>query len=265
MAVVFRRSNPFGEIRVVQNRRTGAISYCQGSWYHSRADRSGISLAGYIHAIYGLLLQVPAERILIIGGAGGTLASMLSRARKNVTLVDVDPKAFAVARNFFNLATNVDCRVAEGRAFLRHSRARYDAIVMDAYWRGKIPSHLCTVEFFRLARRRLKPDGTILVNVIVTDDRDPAADRIGAGMREAGLSVRILDTLGEAYRNAIVLGGPTCRWRRPVFLVKPAILADEIAEEIKEMMVRALRPCDPVFDGDEGAGDRVRNAQRRPS
>lgn len=263
MAVVFRRSNPHGEIRVVQNRRTGAISYCQGGWYHSRADRAGVSLASYIHALYGLLLQVPGERILVVGGAGGTLASMLSRAGKAVTLVDVDAKAFAVARKFFNLAADVECRVAEGRAFLRHTRARYDAIVMDAYWRGKVPSHLCTVEFFRLVRRRLKPGAAILCNMVVADDRDPSADQIAASMIEAGLSVRILDTVGEAYRNAIVIGGPARRWRRPTLRVRPAILADEIAEELKAMAVRAPRPCNAMLDADETAKPKHRKARSR--
>ncbi len=250
MTVVFRRANPFGEIRVIRNRRTGAISYCQGGWYQSRADRSGVSLIEYIHALHGLVMQVRGERVLVIGGAGGTLGSMLAQAGKRVTLVDIDPGAFTIARRFFNLAPDIDCRVAEGRRFLLGCRARFDAIVVDAYWRGQVPAHLCTVEFFALARRRLRPGGAILFNAIMAHDGDPHADRIGASMAEAGLRVRMLDRLGEAHRNAVVLGSTQQRWRRPRLLVRPDTMADEMAAELDEMVVRAARPCDPFFDGD---------------
>jgi predicted O-methyltransferase YrrM len=250
MTVIARRANPFGEIRIIRNRRTGAISYCQGGWYQSRADRFGVSLIEYIHALHGLVMQVKGDRVLVIGGAGGTLGSMLARAGKRVTLVDIDPGAFKIAREYFNLAPGVECRVAEGRRFLLDCRARFDAIVIDAYWRGQVPAHLCTVEFFALARRRLRPGGSILFNAIMAHDGDPHADRIGASMVEAGLRVRMLDRLGETHRNTIVLGGAQARWRRPRLLVRPDTMADEMAEELSEMVVRATRPCDPFFDGD---------------
>jgi predicted O-methyltransferase YrrM len=251
MTVIARRANPFGEIRVIRNRKTGAISYCQGSWYQSRADRSGVSLIEYIHALYGLVIQVKGARVLVIGGAGGTLGSMLARAGKRVTLVDIDPGAFKVARDYFNLAPGIDCRVAEGRRFLLGCRARFDAIVVDAYWRGQVPAHLCTVEFFALVRRRLRAGGAVLFNAIMAHDGDPHADRIGASMAEAGLHVRMLDRLGETHRNTVVLGSEERRvWRRPRLLVRPDTMADEMAAELDEMIVRAPRPCDPFFDGD---------------
>lgn len=262
MPVIARRANPFGEIRIVSNRRTGAISYCQGSWYQSRADRSGVSLMAYIHAIFGLVVGVGAARIAVIGGAGGTLGSMLARIGKDVTIVDIDPHAFKVARDFFNLDPQVTCKTADGRRFIEQARGRFDVIVLDAYWRGTAPAHLCTVEFFARARRRLKPGGRILFNAIVGNDRDPHPDRIAAGMIEAGLPVRILDTLGETHRNAIIVGGKGPPLRRPTLLMKPATMADDIAEELDAMRFRAPRPCDPILDEDfrPAAGPRGRRA-----
>jgi predicted membrane-bound spermidine synthase len=250
LPVVARRANPFGEIRVVTNKRTGAISYCQGSWYQSRADRSGVSLMGYIHAIFGLLAELDGKRILLIGGAGGTLGSMLARIGRQVTIVDVDAHAFKIAHRFFNLDPAVVCIVGDGRRFVERSRSRFDAIVVDAYFRGTAPAHLCTMEFFAHARRRLRPGGRVLFNAIAGDDRDPHPDRIAAGMTEAGLPARILDTLGETHRNAIICGGKGRRLKPPRLLMKPSAMADDLVDDLRGMAFRSPRPCDPMTDED---------------
>ena len=250
MPLIARRANPFGDIRIVSNRRTGTISYVQGSWYQSRADRFGVSLMGYIHAIFGLLVGLDARRIALIGGAGGTLGSMLARIGRTVTVVDIDPHAFKVAHAHFGLDASVTCRVADGRRYLMRTRARFDAIVVDAYWRGTAPAHLCTAEFFALARRRLTRKGAILFNAIAGSDSDPHPDRIAESMMAAGLPVRILDTLGETHRNAIILGTAAPLPRPPRLLMKPAVMAADLAEELEAMVLRAPRPCDPILDAD---------------
>jgi Spermine/spermidine synthase domain len=250
LPVIARRANPFGEIRIVSNRRTGAISYVQGSWYQSRADRFGVSLMGYIHAIFGLLVGFDARRIAVIGGAGGTLGSMLARVGRDVTVIDIDPHAFKVAREHFGLDSAVACRVADGRRYLARSRTRFDAIVIDAYFRGTAPAHLCTVEFFTLARRRLARNGAILFNAIAGSDSDPHPDRIAESMMGAGLPARLLDTLGETHRNTIIVGTKAPMPRAPRLLMRPAVMAADLADELAEMVLRAPRPCDPILDAD---------------
>jgi spermidine synthase len=248
MIVVARRTSEFGEIEIRRSRKDGSHAYVRGSWYHSHADRSGVSLAGYVHAIYGLVLQGRAERVLVLGCAGGTLATMLARAGKRVTAVDVDPDAFDLARTFFGLAPEIDCHVGDARAFLERTTASFDAIVVDSFFRNALPDHLCSTEFFRLARGRLTADGTILFNAIVAHDLDRIADRLAAGMAEAGLATRILETPGERDRNAIVLGGPVGRLRRPTLLVQTDTMADTLAAELCAMAFRERRRADPIRD-----------------
>jgi hypothetical protein len=219
-----------------------------GNWYQSHADAAGNSLLSYIHAIFGLLVQTGARRILLIGGAGGTLGTMLARIGKQVTIVDIDPDAFVLARTLFKLPPEIECHVADGRAFLEETGRRFDAIVVDAYARNVAPPHLCTFEFFRLARRRLSRNGCILVNAIVADDDDPLADLIAAGIAKAGLPTCILDARHEENRNAIVIGGSVGRLTRPTLLLRLSVMADDIKQELRGMSFRARRTADPLLD-----------------
>ena len=57
-------------------------------------------------------------------------------------------------------------RVRRGRAaFLRSTDERYDSIFVDAYRQPYIPFYLTTREFFSLVRDRLKPGGSVIINV----------------------------------------------------------------------------------------------------
>lgn len=78
------RKSPFGIVTIFRRILTGAVIYDQ-----FEADRNGVSLASYIHAIYDLILQARAQTVLMIGCGGGTLGTMLARTGRNVTIVDV--------------------------------------------------------------------------------------------------------------------------------------------------------------------------------
>ncbi len=248
MIVIARRHTGQGEITILRSRSNGSHAYALGSWYQSHADRRGVSLAAYVHAIYGFVLQTAAERVLVIGCAGGTLGTMLARAGRQVDMVDIDPDAFVLARRFFNLAPEVECHVADGRAFLEQASGPFDAIVVDAFDRNTLPQHLCTVEFFRMARRRLDLRGTILFNAVVAHDLDRIADRIAAGMAAAGLPSRILDTPGERDRNAVIAGGNVGGLARPPVLVPTDALAHMLAAELEAMEFRDPRRVEPLRD-----------------
>src|SRR6185312_13913665 len=141
-------------IAIEQNNASGTLSYWQGRDHQSEADRDGISLAAYVHALYGFLRQAGAAKVLMIGAGGGTLATMLHRAGVGVTMVDINPAAFVIARSYFHLPSQVACHVADGARFLEQRRERYDAIVLDAFDDDKIPKTFWKPGFFALARRR---------------------------------------------------------------------------------------------------------------
>jgi len=230
---------------VAQDNRTGGISYWQALDHQSVADRYGVSLAEYIHALFGLVLQKRPRHVLMIGCGGGTLATMLSRAGVAVTLVDIDPLSFEIARRYFHMPKTVKCHARDGAAFLRQRIERFDAIILDAFADEIIPPHLLKPGFFRLVKNRLKRGGLFLVNIVVKDDDDPTPDRIAHAMKKIWRGVRLLDSDGFKNRNAVAIAGAVRTLRRPRLRLKPASGARGLVKGLGQLSFRRLRRDPP--------------------
>jgi len=234
-------STEFGVITILRSRSNGSHIYAQDDGWQSHADRTGVSLSYYIHALYGLATQTGAREVLMIGGGGGTLGTMLTNAGLNVTIVDINPTSFTIARDFFSLSPAIECHVCDGADFLGRQDRFYDLIIVDAFDGGAIPTHLRSVEFFLLAQRRLNAAGHILVNVLLDHDFDRTADDIAFSVAVTGLDVQVLDIQGDLDRNAIVVGSGTGPLKPPTLLVVPEIQQEQIAEALGNMRFRARR------------------------
>jgi len=169
------------------------------------------------------------------------LGTMLARARRKVSIVDVNPVSFALARQYFGLPEQVTCHVADGNAFLRSDTNSYDAIVLDAFHGDYIPSHLRSLPFFELVRDHLTPRGVFFANVHVKHDFDDYADLVAKTMKNAWIDVRVLDAEGVCERNAIVMAGRVSRLRAPDLLVRPETNASAIDNELARLRFRARK------------------------
>jgi 2-polyprenyl-3-methyl-5-hydroxy-6-metoxy-1,4-benzoquinol methylase len=238
-----RPKSRFGPpIVIEQEMRTGAVSYWQGDYFQSRADKNGVSLLNYIHAMFGLIRQKKSKTVLMIGCAGGSLATMLARTGCDVVAVDLNPQSFVLARRHFFLPDDVECRVADGFAFLRSTRRKFDAIVLDAFRGGEVASELLTEDFFAHAKKRLKKGGVVLANIHVKNDADASADRAAAQMAAAFAHVRILDRAGKKHRNATIMAGAVRGLKRPVLLMRPSIEAASLERVLASMQFRKPSP-----------------------
>ena len=231
----------FGTITVFKKKSTSTITYEQGGCSQSEADGNGISLASYIHAIFGLIAQTQARKILMIGCAGGTLATMLAQAGRKVTIIDVNPASFTLAKQYFALPDSVECRIADGKSFLTSDTKTYDAVVLDAFHGDHIPSHLKSMNFYHLVGDRLARRGTVFANVHVRNDFDRHVDRIADCMSNVFPNVRLLDSEGFDGRNAIVMAGAVSRLQAPSMIVPPAVDRNTIESELATMKFRAWR------------------------
>lgn len=115
------------------------------------------------------------KRVLMLGGGGYCVPRYLLENHKDVSIdvVELDPGVTETAREYFNLKDDPNMRIfhEDARTFLNRAKRdgldRYDAIFMDVFtsWTS-IPFQMTTVETAERLRELLKPDGTLIVNII---------------------------------------------------------------------------------------------------
>ncbi len=154
-----KHASKFGVIKLHFRKRTRTLTYEQRGGWQSTADVNGISLHAHIHALYGLVLQHAGKSILMIGCGGGTLGTMLSRAGKRVSIVEIDPVSIRLAKRYFGLPRNIACHVGDGLAFMQKKRRQYDVLIVDAFTGENIPDHMKDAAFFEAAGRCLRRNG----------------------------------------------------------------------------------------------------------
>lgn len=238
---MIRRTPAPGHV-IVQDNRTGKVSYWQKEYHQSAADGRGVSTADYIHAMYFFLRQAKTKDVLMIGCGGGTLATMLHRSGVKVTVVDLHKLSFDIARDYFHMPREIPCHVADGIAYLKKHRGRHDALVLDAFGEGGMPAKFMRPEFFKLAKSRLKPRNSLfLMNVIVADDDDPTPDNLVRTLRRLWSGVRLLDTDGWVDRNAVIAAGAVTKLTKPRILMAPKPGAAKMRRQLAILNWRATR------------------------
>ena len=231
-----RHPGKFGTI-VIRAKRDGTRGYHQKGGNQSTVDADGVSLDIYVHALHGLALQ-RGKKVLMIGCAGGTLATMLARGGRDVTVVDIDRQAFKLAKTYFYMPPEVSCRTGDGLRFMEKVAARFDVVVVDAFIGEAIPAHFTGEAFFTAARRCVKRTGVILVNVCLHGRKDRLADEIAAGFEARGWGVKLLDEPGGA-RNAVVAAGNVAGLRKPRVSMAPEVGAKKLKKGVNAMSFRA--------------------------
>jgi predicted membrane-bound spermidine synthase len=124
----------------------------------------------YIKHLRQILLDdlgFKGKEILVLGAGGFTLSHHEQLNR--YTYVDIDPAIREIAeKHFLHEAITGEFIADDARRFIATTERRFDAVVVDVYSsHTSIPSHLVTGEFWAGTRRALKPDGVLLVNLIL--------------------------------------------------------------------------------------------------
>lgn len=228
-----------GPIVVAAARSNGALLFLQKGWCQSEADSCGVSYTPYIHAMFDLVMQAQAMRILTIGCGGGTLATMLAKANRTVTVVDVNPAAIDIARRYFGLDEEVACYIADGLTWLRRFDGVFDCIIVDAFHGDEIPAHLCSLAFFIEVSQHLTENGLVLMNAIEDNDHSDCAQAVLSGMTKAGMDVRVLEEARAIDRNLVILGGAVEGLRTPTMRMPPASPDDQLWWDLHSMSFRA--------------------------
>ncbi len=152
---------------------------------------------------------VPPRRIAILGNAAGTVARAFGRffPATAVDAVEIDGELTEIGRRYFGLRNpRMEVYSEDARPWLERVEGAYDSIMVDAYRQPYIPFYLATREFFELARDRLAPGGTVIVNVGHPEGSEELERVLGATM--AAAFPRVLRDPIESTNTLLVGGGP---------------------------------------------------------
>src|SRR5262245_8860511 len=172
---------------------------------------------------------------LAIGGGAYTVPGAILRdsPRAIVDVAEIDPSLHALALRYFALPDDARLRnhVIDGRRFLHDTAERYDLIFSDAY-RSFIsaPPQFATLEFFRLARSRLREDGVLIANFYgsLAPDTRATIYSVLRTMRVAFPQVYVFATVNpasEELQNFIFVGHNAANPDRRADLGKAAAVA----------------------------------------
>lgn len=189
-------------VRVLETLSDGSRRYYDGATLYTAVDREGHNLLEYIFAMARVLKD--PESLLLLGTAGGALATKLARRGHSVTAVDSSPVAFDLARAWFQLPPEVECVQADALEFLLATTRQWEAIAVDVFHGADIPESMLTQDVGKLLAHALKPGGRIVWNVADAPN-SWAVHRIMRAMRLAGFQPFTLAVIEGGVGNTLVV------------------------------------------------------------
>lgn len=202
--------------------------------------------------VYRLFTPGLRNALAIGGGAYNVPASILRHSpRAVVDVAEIDPSLHSLAIRYFALPDDARLRnhVMDGRRFLHDTGERYDLVFSDAY-RSFIsaPPQFATLEFFRLAKSRLREDGVLVANFYGSLAPDTRATIYSAlrTMRAVFPQVYVVATAGpesEELQNFIFVGHNASKPERRIDL-RQAAAVEFAYPMLKDMAALELQVAD---------------------
>lgn len=122
----------------------------------------------------GLLFHPEPEwprRALLVGLGAGSLTKFLyrHRPRAQLTVVEIDPRVIATARQYFKLPEDgpgLRIVVDDGARYVLGAMEAFDLILVDGFDAKARTGALDTLPFYQACRARLEADGLLVVNLL---------------------------------------------------------------------------------------------------
>jgi spermidine synthase len=155
-----------------------------------------------------LCQENPAPKVLHLGGGGYSLPRYFETiypASSN-EVVEIDPTVTEIAHTKLGLPreTSIITYNQDARLFLinRNSPDKFDIIVGDVFNDFSTPYHLTTLEFDRLVKANLTPNGVYLVNIIDNYMYGRYLPSFVLTLKQTYKHVYLLVEEGEAWKQA---------------------------------------------------------------
>jgi len=170
LSVLFSRDTYYGKLKVV-DRVTPSYRYREmmidGMVQGGVDMANNLSIFPYSYFLgflpYGLN---PTGRDCLVVGLGAGVVPMWYESKGIRTdVVEINPDVARAAGEFFSFRLKGDLHVEDARFHLVKSKKQYDYIILDVFTGDTTPSHLLSVEYFRLLRPRLRDGGVVALNI----------------------------------------------------------------------------------------------------
>jgi len=175
-AVIYETETQYQQLRVSEQDDVRTL-YLDGTPHSAMdvddPDRYVFEYTRYFHVLLLMRDDPEIDRVLFVGGGGFSGPKRFLREYDaTVDVVEIDPAVVDTARRYFDVpdSPRLNVHTMDGRRYLRETDRTYDLIVLDAYRADRVPYHLTTTEFMRLASDRLDDDGVLLANLISSTD-----------------------------------------------------------------------------------------------
>ena len=111
------------------------------------------------------------RKVLQVGLGAASVTKFLYRHRPQakLTVIEIEPRVEAAARQFFKLPDDparIEIRHADGADFVIESKQRYDLILVDGFDAEARTGRLDTLPFYLDCRARLADEGLLCVNLL---------------------------------------------------------------------------------------------------
>jgi len=196
LVMLAQREGYYQTIRIYTDNST-FVRLHLGPTYESEMDLTTLQPRfGYARKMVDIAGDVNGKKILVIGGAGHSMARALEAKGATVTEVEIDPIVVDLSDEFFG-PINGEVIVQDGRVYVDNAETdTFDFVLIDAFnGPQSIPAQLTTLEFFESVARILKPDGFMIMNFIGHTSGE-----------QSGSFTAIAATISKAFADARYFG-----------------------------------------------------------
>jgi hypothetical protein len=203
MEILARFNGRNGQITIAQERKTGARLYVEEGVKQSYVLPGGLAGLDYVRLMRRVLEGAPD--VILFGCGGGALASELHHKGCRVTVVDVNPVSFEIARRYFWMPSSIRCVVGSMAEFLETGPGDNAAIGVDVGGPSFDYNHALNRRICALLGKRLASGGRVAINIARDWAEATTLAQIAGRLCDKNLEARIFEKPPRKGRSAVVV------------------------------------------------------------